>query len=152
MLSYRQRLAEALRRESISQKDFAAIAGLSRSYLNQVLKGHAMPGEAAKAKIDSALGYRLEGWQPPQASYEQVMEKHLQEESRLAPRLLKEISDVQHGRKDCVDGRPDNSPPLSRAGLLELFLQAADSLPDDIFAAFGRSVWQIVRGKEADGD
>ena len=170
-----------------NQKDFAELAGISRSYLSRLICGRAPISPAMQVKIDTALELleeelteytdSVDAWAnrkhkdfTPPINDDFTRERLMKEAKEvpctkdIPPSLLKEVSDVQHGRKDAVDYdkytcRTDTSDaavlptvtdPCAKEELRNLFIRTAASadLNDNILALFGRAVLCLIGGDE----
>lgn len=58
----RERLAEWRDRSRISQKDMAAMFGITDSYLSQVLSGRRRPGLDIAVRIEALTGVPVQSW------------------------------------------------------------------------------------------
>lgn len=165
----------------VNQKDLCELSGVSRSYLNRILHGKVAVSDNVRTRIDTALELleeetidavdSVDAWAdrkykdftPPindDFTRERLMKeaKEVPCSKDVPPSLLKEVSDVQHGRKDAVDyGKytydvdlPDTTDPCAKEKLRNLFIRTAASadLSDNILALFGRAVLCLIGGDE----
>lgn len=171
----------------INQKDLCELSGVSRSYLNRILHGKVAVSDNVRTRIDTALELleeetidavdSVDAWAdrkykdftPPindDFTRERLMKeaKEVPCSKDVPPSLLKEVSDVQHGRKDAVDyGKytcrtdmseaavlPTATDPCAKEELRNLFIRTAASadLSDNILAMFGRAVLCLIGGDE----
>lgn len=163
MTNYGAIIRQALEDNNMKIKDLLEATSISRSNLWNIMKGNYSPREETWAKISRALN--LKEFRPPKNDYQSYSRKikdHMNSEKTVSIELLKDISDVQHGRKEAVDYSkytpkqiievkpvevPDVKPHITDKLLIDLFLKTAGADPADIFHDYGLAVLRLINDR-----